>query len=544
MKCFRPFLRPPQESDIPDIIPSPFSNTPHPLAKQACLELQECLADTSMNLQHDFNAPDGGKMLGALVVRDSENKLGYIAGFSGMLGQQWEVSIFVPPVFDLGAREGFLAEGEARLLDYAEQIRSSSSTQERQLLVNERESLTQARDMALANMSKVHKDRKKLRHQARQVELSAELVRRLSFESQQDKRQKQASKADWQAKIDAVAEPLIVLEQKIELLKKARSRLSNQLHAQVFAGYWLTNRIGETRALTEFYEGAKVPGGAGDCVAPKLIHYAIKQGLTPVALAEFWWGAPPKQGVRHHGHFYPACRGKCRPILPFMLSGYELAPAPALGVSTDSRAPAMVYEDDDVLVVNKPHGLLSVPGTDVSDSVLTRIQQRYPQATGPLLVHRLDLSTSGLLLVAKNAASHKALQKQFLNRTIEKRYVAVLSKTLASDLNQGCIELPLRVDLYDRPRQIVCSEHGKAAKTHWQLIKREQGQTWVYFYPVTGRTHQLRVHASHPAGLNAPILGDELYGEEAGRLRLHAERLCFTHPTTAKRIELRVAAPF
>jgi len=195
-------------------------------------------------------------------------------------------------------------------------------------------------------------------------------------------------------------------------------------------------------------------------------------------------------------------------------------------------------------VVNKPHGLLSVPGKEVQDSVLTRLQKRYPKATGALLVHRLDLSTSGLLLVAKNSETHKALQKQFLKRTIKKRYVAVLSKELPEDQSQGVIELPLRVDIDDRPRQRVCFTHGKLAKTHWKVIGRKRGQTRVYFYPITGRTHQLRVHASHKDGLNIPIKGDELYGTEGERLLLHAEQLIFIHPATGQRIEVRVAAPF
>ncbi len=548
MSCFHRFICPPQAGDIPGIIPSPFCNTPHPIAKQACVELQACLAATSEQTQHDFYAPDGGKMLGVLVVRDTKNRLGYLAAFSGMLGQCWRVSRFVPPVFDLRARKAFLPAGEAQLLGYSEKIKKYSCAQTRLNLIDELQQLTAAREIALSEMVVVHKHRKRLRRQARQAELTpslyAELEQQLSYESQQDKREKQSFKLDWQKKLDAVAQPLAILDQQIDRLKKARASLSSQLHAQVFEGYCLTNSLGETRALHEFYTDAKVPGGSGDCAGPKLIHYAVAQGYRPVAMAEFWWGASPKQGVRHHGHFYPACRGKCRPILPFMLKGFDLAAPPAFGASADPQAPTVVYEDEDVLVVNKPHGLLSVPGTEVIDSVLTRLQKRYPQATGPLLVHRLDLSTSGLLLVAKNSATHKALQKQFITRSIEKRYVAVLTKHLPKGMAEGCIELPLRVDIDDRPRQVVCNEHGKAAKTNWQVIKREAGRTWVYFYPVTGRTHQLRVHASHSEGLNAPILGDELYGEECDRLHLHAERLSFTHPTSGKRLVLSVAAPF
>ena len=282
-----------------------------------------------------------------------------------------------------------------------------------------------------------------------------------------------------------------------------------------------------------------------DCAGVKLLHYALQQGLRPVAMAEFWWGAPPREGVRHHGQVYPACRGRCQPILPFMLRGIAVEPEALPGAP--QHGPALrptLYEDEDLLVVNKPCGLLSVPGKAVQDSVLTRLRQRYPRSSGPLLVHRLDLATSGLLLAAKNAETHKALQQQFERRQVEKRYLAVLSKRLPEGEDSGSIELPLRVDLDDRPRQVVCPTYGRPAKTHWQVIAREAATTRVYFYPLTGRTHQLRMHAAHRDGLDAPIAGDALYANGGERLLLHAERICFTHPRTGERIEVEAPAPF
>ncbi|MCB1756405.1 MAG: RluA family pseudouridine synthase, partial [Gammaproteobacteria bacterium] len=244
----------------------------------------------------------------------------------------------------------------------------------------------------------------------------------------------------------------------------------------------------------------------------------------------------------HHGHFYPSCRGKCAPILPFMLGALRLENPPDFVSITDQAEPRVVFEDDQLLVVDKPAGMLSVPGKHVSDCVETRLAQRYPEAPDLKLVHRLDMSTSGLLLAAKNPASHKKLQAQFIRRGVDKRYVAILAGVLAAE--QGEIELPLRTDFDDRPRQVVCERFGKPALTRWQVIGRNRETTRVYFYPHTGRTHQLRLHAAHLDGLGMPIVGDELYGLAGQRLMLHAERLAFDHPVSGKRLVLTSPVPF
>lgn len=406
------FYPPPTANEIPACFPSPFDHIPHLLAQRASNELQERLNKLSKQ-QYDFFASGGGKMFGVLVVKDTENQVGFLSACSGTSDFNRILRGFVPPVFD--------------------------------------------------------------------------------------------------------------------------SKNSDQF----------VNSLGEKKSLAELFEGKRLPDGIGECAATKLVQFVVKNQLMPLAMAEFWWGASPPDKIRHHGQFYPACRGKCRPVLPFLLKRYDVAPPPPLGQYTnDDEAPEVIYEDEHLVVVNKPHGLLSVPGKEIHDSVLTRLQKRYPEATGPLLLHRLDLSTSGLLLAAKTSEVHKALQQQFQQRTIEKRYVAVLSKVLPENQNQGTIELPLRVDLDDRPRQLVCSAYGKHAKTHWEVIARDNNSTRVYFYPVTGRTHQLRIHAAHKNGLNAPIEGDELYGDGKGRLKLHAERLCFTHPITSECVDVQADVPF
>jgi tRNA pseudouridine32 synthase/23S rRNA pseudouridine746 synthase len=329
----------------------------------------------------------------------------------------------------------------------------------------------------------------------------------------------------------------------------ARAARSRELLPQIQDTYHFVNARGEHRALRDLFAPALPPGGAGDCAAPKLLAEAYTLGLRPLALAEFWWGTPPRSGDRRAGSFYPACHGKCGPILAHMLLGLPADPPPIFGAGViPFFEPSAVYEDAQIVIVDKPCGLLSVPGRSprLQDSVMTRLRSRYPEATGQLVVHRLDLDTSGLLLAAKDTTTFSALQRLFSLRAIEKRYVAWLEGDVTGE--QGVIDLPLRLDVDDRPRQIHDPELGKSAVTHWQVLERANGRTRVSLVPLTGRTHQLRVHASHPQGLNAPIVGDRLYGRTAPadgeRLMLHAELLAFTHPGTGVPLRVESPAPF
>ncbi|WP_310572259.1 RluA family pseudouridine synthase [Gemmatimonas sp.] len=329
----------------------------------------------------------------------------------------------------------------------------------------------------------------------------------------------------------------------------ARTARSRELLPAIQETYRFTNAWGEVRALRDLFAPKEPPGGAGDCAAPKLLAQAYAQGLRPLALAEFWWGAPPRTGDRRAGSFYPACQGKCPPILAHMLRGVPADPPPLFGAAAIAeREPAVVYEDEHLVVVNKPCGLLSVPGRSglLRDSVSTRLRARYPDATGQLVVHRLDLDTSGLLLAAKDTTTFSALQRLFSLREIAKRYVAWLDGHVQDD--EGVIDFPMRMDIDDRPRQIHDPVHGKAAVTTWQVLTRADGRTKVAFTPHTGRTHQLRVHASNPIGLDAPIVGDRLYGrvapEYGERLLLHAESLAFTHPVTGVEVRVTSSVPF
>lgn len=507
---------------------------------------------------HDFSeyffAPNNGKinngkMFGILVVQDNHDRLGFLSAFSGMMNGQWLVDGFMPPIFDVDTQTNFLSSGKSRLQEMSTALEVLESSQHRYALAQALEHLKKQRDEDLLALKQRHQSEKQSRDAQRfdiQVMDDASeqqiQMRALALQSQHNKREYTNASLAWQKKIEALSLQLAASDTQISHLKKSRSMLSQDLHVQVFASYKLLNFSGEQQCITDFFPTSTPPAGAGDCAAPKLIHYAQAHHLKPIAMAEFWWGASPSAGVRHHGQFYAACRGKCRPILPFMLQGLDVAPEPYYGIVIDEDEPSIVYEDDVLLVINKPSGLMSVPGKLIKDCVFNRLMATHPECPELRLVHRLDMSTSGILLVAKNLSINKILQKQFIQRTVEKRYEAILSKPLGS--NEGDIDLPIRVDFDDRPRQLVCYEYGKPATTHWQLISRDETTSRVYFYPHTGRTHQLRLHAAHRDGLNAAIVGDDLYGQAGQRLMLHAQRLSFNHPVTRERLTFEVPTPF
>lgn len=316
-----------------------------------------------------------------------------------------------------------------------------------------------------------------------------------------------------------------------ELIRRRKS-LSQHLMKELHGAYHLTNFQGETRPLTEVFAGG-IPTGVGDCCAPKLLHYAAKKGLIPLGISEFYWGRENRSGTRQHGQFYSACAEKCQPILGFMLCGL----APAIQI---------VYQDSDVVVVNKPSGLLAVPGkgAENQDCVVRRIQALFPDCIAQPAVHRLDMDTSGLMMLALTAERHRELSRQFEDRQVEKRYIALLDGEVSGD--SGTIELPFRLDVDHRPYQIYDPVFGKMGTTHWKKLAMQNGQTRVEMNPITGRTHQLRLHAASEHGLGAPIVGDCLYGSGTahGELKLHASYLSFTHPCTGQRITLQSTPAF
>ena len=539
------FQSEPVKTELPTRLNNPFDNKPHPLAIRAANQLKEYL-DQTPALSGKLSGEDCGKMFGVLVVTNDSGKTGYLAGFSGMLNQQWIIPGFVPPVFDIETQSFFLHQGEVKLDALSKNINRLSNLPGRLDAIHGLAALKAQSEEAQRFLKQTNQENKNIRQGIRLAlesgSDSAARLLELSLQSQQDKRAYKQLKSSWREKLQrAKGQFDLNFEDEISRQKVARKKLSQELHAQVFDTYRLQNRLGEVVSIKSLFEGRTPPGGTGDCAAPKLFQYAFQNNLRSLALAEFWYGGAPLGSVRHHGSLYPPCRGKCSPILPFLLKGQDVELD--LTIITDTGLqPKIIYEDADIVVLNKPAGLLSIPGKTQNYSVSSWLAARYPEADGLLLVHRLDMATSGLLLAAKNSRAHKILQQQFIARSVEKRYVAVLSKPLDADVK--IVDLPLRVDLDDRPRQMVCYKHGKNAITHFKLISTDDHTSRVYFYPLTGRTHQLRVHAAHSKGLAAPIVGDALYGVAAERMMLHADKLSFDHPQTGIRKTFKAEAPF
>lgn len=541
---------------LPKKFTFPFYYEPHSLAKIATKEIQEYL-EHQTDFTHNFGLSsnskelDIGKMFGVLVVKNSQNEIGYLVAFSGKLADNSLPNKFVPPVFNRRIDGGFYMKGEEEIAQINKQLgilkqhKSYLSLKKsfKKLAKNSKEDLALEREKL-----KLHKKDRKARKNNGQLTLNEVafniLTKKLIQESFNDQFYYKELQEYYKDKIAKKREKLTDFEDEIASLKKQRKEKSNYLQQTLFNNYIFLNKEKEQKNLAAIFNNpaTKPPAGSGECATPKLLQYAFLNDLTPICLAEFWWGISPNSEVRKHKNFYPACQGRCKPILTHMLKGIEMDANLLLENLAEKQDLEIIYEDDVLLVINKPAGFLSVPGKDISEAVYTRMKEKYPNATGPLIVHRLDMSTSGILLLTKTKEANKILQSQFIKRTIKKRYVALLDGDLSE--NSGIIKLPLRVDLEDRPRQLVDFEYGKKAETHWKIIKKENGKTRVYFYPITGRTHQLRVHAAHKDGLNTPIFGDDLYGKKENRLHLHAEFISFLHPATNEVMRFTVAADF
>lgn len=534
----------------------PFYYDPHPLALMAAQELQHYLAGQT-DWSHNFGLDTGnddmiiGKMFGVLVVEDREGMLGYLAAFSGKLGGSNHQAFFVPPVFDMLTEGSFYLEGEAELNALTREIERLENSEECKAAVIELETLSQnaARELsALKESIKANKEARRIKRLECPAERIAELEEVLRKESMREQLTLKSRQRFWKDEIATADCRMEAVREKIGKLKAERRQRSAGLQQRLFENYSFVNRYGEKKSLLDIFStglGVLPPSGAGECAAPKLLQYAFLNDLKPVALAEFWWGQSPPAEVRVHGRFYPACRQKCAPILSHMLCGIVTDPNPMEKHPDRSLVIGVLYEDDSVAVINKPAELLSVPGKLVESSLYTQALARFPQATGPLMVHRLDMSTSGLMVIALNIDAYRHLQKQFLWKTVRKSYVAVLEKDILGHFaRKGVIDLPLRVDLEDRPRQVVCYEYGRQAITEYEILDVENGFTRIRFFPLTGRTHQLRMHAAHHLGLNAPIVGDDLYGTKSDRLHLHAEQLTFRHPVSRELMSFEAKVPF
>ncbi|OLQ92933.1 RNA pseudouridine synthase [Vibrio panuliri] len=529
--------------ELPSAFTFPFYYQPHPLCIIAANELQQHIENQS-DWQHNFgneNNPTGtGKMFGVLLVRSPQGELGYLSAFSGKIAEQNLLPNFVPPVFDMLAEECFFRTELAEITQLNNQVKQLSANPRlaelNASLAQHQNDYQQQEQQQRQAMIDGRAERKKLRQQAEETlhdEALKEALDALAKQSVAEKNVLKYLKLEWDAKIAEIQSELKHLNHDIDLTKQQRKHLSNALQNKLFEQYRFLNANGEQKSLKAIFAATTTPtppAGAGECAAPKLLHYAYKHGFTPVAMAEFWWGASPKSEVRQHKKFYPSCHGKCNPILGHMLQGLKVDPNPLEENWGKDKELTIVYQDDAIVVVNKPAGLLSVPGKTIKDSAYTRVQTLFPDVEGPFVLHRLDMATSGLLVFALTRRANKSLQKQFITRGVEKRYLAMVEGVV--EQSRGDIDLPMRGDPDDRPRQLVCFEHGKPATTHWELVEVTNGRSKLLMYPKTGRTHQLRVHCAHYQGLNMPMVGDGLYGEKDSRLHLHAEQLSFEHPYT------------
>ena len=573
------FKKPVSHLALPEKFTYPFHYTPHPLCVLAAEEVKAYIASRK-EWQEELAS---GKMFGVLIVQtdngitnNEENQIGYLAAFSGNLDGKNLHPYFVPPVYDLLQPEGFFKIEEEQISAINIRIRelenSSSYLDSKEKWKIETEQAKAVLNQAKAEL-KMAKEAREIRRQS-SPELSEEEQASLIRESQYQKAEYKRLEKEWKKRLEELETEVRYFDIEIERLKTERKERSAALQRKLFEQFRMLNAQGEVKDLYTIFEQTvqKVPpAGAGECALPKLLQYAYLHQLKPLAMAEFWWGDSPKNEIRHHGYYYPSCKGKCEPILQHMLQGLEVDENPLLNPVHEEEELEIVFEDEWLLVVNKPAGMLSVPGkAEDRDSVYHRLKKKYPEATGPMIVHRLDMATSGLLLVAKTKKVHQDLQAQFANRSIKKRYVAVLDGIVLSE-RTGRIELPLCLNPLDRPRQIVSKEYGKEAITEYKIISESERitsksentfnesnridesersineprkYTRIVFYPLTGRTHQLRVHAAHPEGLGCPILGDELYGKKADRLYLHAEYIEFRHPIYGDIFRIQKKADF
>lgn len=538
---FHPFSISVTHIVLPRKFTCPFHYTPHPLCTIASEEIQDFLS-RQKQWEEDL---DKGKMFGVLIVRTERGGIGYLAAFSGILAGRNTHPYFVPPVYDLQQPQGFFKKEEANITALNERINTLENATYYLNIRRKLNDITQKARQILAdakeNLKKAKADRDIRRKNTLIEAEQTDLLKESQFRKAEFKRLKQY----WEKQIDTIQSETDRFNLQIEALKTERKNRSAALQQKLFEQFQLLNARGEVRNLCDIFKETvhkTPPAGAGECAAPKLLQHAYLHRLHPIAMAEFWWGSSPKTEIRRHGYYYPACKGKCEPILKYMLQGLDVEDNLLSENTLNENELEVLYEDQWLLIVNKPAGMLSVPGKSSQASVCQLLKKNNPALTGLMTVHRLDMATSGLLLIAKTKDIHYNLQRQFKNRTIKKSYIAILDGNIDND--EGIIELPLCLDPWDRPRQIVSSEHGKPSVTRYRVVKRNDNRTRIVFYPLTGRTHQLRVHAAHPLGLNTPILGDTLYGREAKRLYLHAESLEFRHPVSHEIIRIEKEPEF
>ena len=531
--------------EVPQRFNNPFYYSPHALCVAAAGEVRDMLARDKV-LAADA---EKGKMFGVLVVRDKDGSLGFLAAFSGLLAGSNNVAGFAPPVFDLLSPGGYFKKEEGEISALNRRIKEAENCDEYVAATVTVANVKRAMEQQLSSMREDMRQCKQRRNELRaggtlSPDEEAELVR----ESQYQKAELKRATARWLQKIDGCEAALAPFKELIAKMKEERKRRSAALQRWLFEQFKVLNGNGAEKSLLEIFtehSGVIPPAGAGECAAPKLLQYAYLNSLQPLAIAEFWVGESPAGEVRRDGCFYGACKSKCEPILGFMLQGIDVEEN-ALEKGGDISSITVVYEDEYIIVVDKPSGVLSVPGVMGGTSVQQWLRDEYLRSNELFVAHRLDMATSGLLVAAKSIEVYKELQRQFAEREVEKQYTAVLESVPRE--SEGVIELPLATDYDNRPRQKVDILNGKPAVTHYTIVGTVERDgrlcAVVCFKPITGRTHQLRVHAAHQSGLNCPIVGDALYGSADERLMLHASHITFVHPVSKRKIELECPPSF
>ena len=570
---------------------NPLDYEPHPLCIQACREVQEMLARRE-DWQEEIAR---GKMFGVLIVENVKTdtdvpKWGYLAAYSGQIGGRSNWEDFVPAVFDYLQPDGYFKTHEAeisRINQSISHLEKDERMKEARTLIRQ---LQEERKRTIAAYQEKMKEAKAKRDSRREAgNLSEAEEAQMIKESQFMKAELRRLKKSLSEKT-ALETEFEDYQENILRLKQLRKQLSDALQQWLFSQFRMLNQEGESKDLLEIFRDEALkeypqaaiatsriaalkmvpPAGSGECCEPKLLQYANQHGYKPLQMAMFWWGESPKEEIRHHLQFYPACNGKCKPILHWMLPDSVFHSQIA-----EKHILEILYEDDQLAVICKPSGLLSVPGKDSSQpSVYSIMRKKYPAASSPLIVHRLDMATSGLMIIAKTEFAYHRLQNEFLHHQVQKKYIAIIGckdqdacdkiwekakkqkKDMRDELKERRassnaaekqkISLPLMPDYLDRPRQIVNHTQGKEAITEYEVLEHvDDSHLRIALYPKTGRTHQLRMHCAHHEGLNAPILGDPLYGnEKAARLHLHAEEITFEHPLTGKKMTITRKADF
>lgn len=519
---------------VPERFTNPFRYSPHPLVRYAAEEVIAEI-DSSEVLSSQFSE---GKMLGILVVTDKDGRSGYLAAFSGNIGGRSMIEGFVPPIFDLLDPDGHFKKREAEITELNNMIHSAErDTELRKLRMELRDSeMRKDKEISLlkARIAISKHERDEIRSEVSDPQRLSELIRESQFEKAELKRLRMR----WEEEIRLIREKIGLMEENIRKMKRRRASMSDELQKWIFCNYIVHNASGEKKSIWEIFSGSGLvpPGGTGECAAPKLLEHAYRHNLKPVAMGEFWYGLSPATAVRTHGHFYPSCTSKCGPLLGFMMKGLNLEESACY-----AGTPEIIYEDEALIAVDKPSGIPSVPGLDGKISIFESLKDRFGNL---YTVHRLDMDTSGMILFAKTSEAAVNLQRQFENHTIRKTYKARLSASekgrILNTGDKGRIELPLSPDYDERPRQKADIAQGKEAVTEYEVISvNEDGTTDILFFPLTGRTHQLRVHSAHILGLGRPIAGDMLYGgSQAARLLLHAYSITFSHPNSGDKMTL------